>query len=47
MQETLMSTNGHGEFRRSNGVLSKVRIEAAGLRIKRVRIAKFPPEVPE
>jgi hypothetical protein len=43
MQETLMSTNGQGELRHSNGVISKVRIEAAGLGIRRVRIANLPP----
>jgi hypothetical protein len=45
MQETLMSTNGQGELRHSNGVISKVRIEAAGLGIRRVRIANLPPEI--
>jgi len=49
MQETLMSTNGQGELRHSNGVIPKVIIEAAGLGIRRVRIAnpphpKFPTE---
>ena len=47
MQETIMSTNGHGEFRHTNGVISKVRIEAAGLGIRRVRIENIPPEVPD
>jgi hypothetical protein len=42
MQETLMSTNGQGELRHSKGVISKVRIEAAGLGIRRVRIANLP-----
>jgi hypothetical protein len=46
MRETLMSTNGQGEFRPSNGVISKVRIEAAGLGIRRVRFANLPlPEI--
>jgi DNA-binding transcriptional regulator GbsR (MarR family) len=35
MQETLISTNGHEEIRYTNGVISKVRMEAAGLRIRR------------
>jgi hypothetical protein len=43
IQETLMSTNGQGELRHSNGVISKVGIEAAGLGIRRVRIANLPP----
>ena len=42
MQETLMSTNGQGKLRHSNGVISNVRIEAAGLGIKRVRITNLP-----
>jgi hypothetical protein len=46
MQETLMSTNGQGEFRHSNGVISKVRIEAACLGMRRVRIANLPPPPP-
>ena len=47
MQETIMSTNGHGEFRHTNGVISQIRIEAAGLRIERVKVTKLPPEVPD
>jgi hypothetical protein len=43
MQETIMSTNEQGKFRHSNGVISKVRIEAAGLGIRRVRIANLSP----
>jgi hypothetical protein len=47
MEKTLMSTNGQGELRHSNRVISKVRIEAAGLGIRRVRIANLPlpPEI--
>jgi CO/xanthine dehydrogenase FAD-binding subunit len=47
MQEILMSTNGHGELRHTNGEISKVRIEKAGLGTRRVRIANLPPEVPD
>jgi hypothetical protein len=47
MQETIMSTNGHGKLRHTNGVISNVRIEAAGLEIRRVRIENIPPEVPD
>jgi hypothetical protein len=43
----LMSTNGQGKFRHTNGVISQFRIEAAGLGIRRVRIANLPPEVPD
>jgi hypothetical protein len=31
MHDILPSTNGHGEFRHTNGEISTVRIEAAGL----------------
>ena len=47
MQEILTATNGHGEFRRTNGEISKVRVEAAGIGMRRVRIANLPPEVPD
>jgi len=46
IQETL-STNGHGEFRHAKGVIWKVRIEAAGLGIRRIGIANLPPEIPD
>jgi hypothetical protein len=45
IQETFLSTNGQGEFCHSNGVISKVGIEEAGLGIRRVRIANLPPEL--
>jgi hypothetical protein len=47
MREILMATNGHGELRHTNGEISKVRIEAAGLGIRRVRIANLPTDVPD
>jgi hypothetical protein len=47
MCDILVLTHGEGEFRHSSGELSKVRIEAAGLGTKRVRLANIPPEVPD
>jgi hypothetical protein len=45
MCEILTSTKGNGKFRHSNGEMSTVRREAAGLRIK--RLANVPPEIPD
>jgi len=45
-QEILTSTNGHGEFRHKNGEISKVQIEAAGLGMRRARIANLPQKCP-
>jgi hypothetical protein len=47
MCDILASTHGEGEFCHSNSELSTVRIEAAGLGTKRVRLANIPPEVPD
>jgi hypothetical protein len=47
MQELLTSTTGHAEYRHTNGVISKVRNEAVGLGLRKVRIANLPPEVAE
>jgi hypothetical protein len=44
MQE-ILTTTGQAEYRHTNGVLSKVRIEAVGLGLRKVRIANLPPEV--
>jgi hypothetical protein len=41
--EILTSTRGSGEVRHMNGEISTVRIEAAGLGTKRVRLANLPP----
>jgi hypothetical protein len=46
MQEILTATNGHGESHHTSGEISKVRIEAVGIEMRRVRIANLPPEVP-
>jgi hypothetical protein len=45
MCKILTSTHGEGEFRHNNGELSTVRLQAAGLGTKRVRLANIPPEV--
>ena len=47
MQELLTSTEGQAEYRHTNGVISKVRIEAVGLGLRKIRIANLPPELPE
>jgi len=47
MQDILTLTTGQAEYRHMNGVISKVRIEAVGLGLRKVRIANLPPEVPD
>jgi hypothetical protein len=47
VQAVLRETNGQAEYKHHNGVLSIVNIAMAGIGIKRVRIAKLPPEVKE
>jgi len=47
MYDILQTTNGRGEFRHAKGEISKVRIEEAGLGIRRVRLANIPPEIPD
>ena len=42
MQELLTSTTGQVEYRHTNGVISKVRIEAVGLGLRKVRMANLP-----
>ena len=41
----LTETQGQKDFRHDNGEISKVRIEAIGLGMRRVRVANLPPEV--
>jgi hypothetical protein len=43
--DILRITNGQGEFKQVNGEISKLRIEEAGLGIRRVRLANIPPEI--
>jgi hypothetical protein len=47
MQEILTAPNTPRKFRHTNGEISKVWPEAAGLGIRRVRIANLPPEIPD
>jgi hypothetical protein len=45
MQALLTATQGQEDFRHENGEISKVRIEAVGLGMRRVRVACQPPEM--
>jgi len=45
MQVILTATQGQEDFRHENGEISKVRIEAVGLGMRRVRVASLPSEV--
>jgi hypothetical protein len=45
MYNILRITNVQGEFKHANGEIAKVRIEAAGLGIRKVRMANIPPEI--
>jgi hypothetical protein len=47
MREVLQSTGGEAEYKRTNGVISCVRISMAGMGLRRVRIANLPPEMPD
>ena len=47
MQELLTLTKGQGEYRHTDSEISKGRIEAVGLSLRRVRRANLPPEVPD
>jgi hypothetical protein len=47
VHDILHMTQGTAEYKHSNGVVSVVRIEMAGLGIKRVLIANLPPEMQE
>ena len=44
MQTILTATQRQEDFRHENGEISEVRIEAAGLGMRRVRMASLPPE---
>ena len=45
IQYILTMTTGQAEYKLSDGVISKVRIEAVVLGIRKVRIANLPPEI--
>jgi hypothetical protein len=45
MQELLTSTTGQAEYQTTNGVISKIRIEAVGLGLRKGRIANPPSEI--
>jgi hypothetical protein len=45
--DVLHLTGGQVEYRHTKGEISIVRLETAGLRIRKVRIANLPPEVPD
>jgi hypothetical protein len=45
MQEVLLGTREGLEYKHDNGELSQVRIEIAGMGLKKVRIANLPPEL--
>jgi len=47
MITTLQRTKGLMEYHHENGELSHVKVEVAGLGIKRLRIANLPPEYPD
>jgi len=47
LYKIIQETNGQKEYKHSNGEISQVKIEMAGLGNKRIRIANLPPEVPE
>jgi len=47
LQEVLHLTGGQVEYKHTNGEISMVRVDIAGLGTRRVRIANLPPETPE
>jgi len=47
IQNILQSTNGSAEYRHVTGDMSIVRLEVAGMGMRRIRIANLPPEVTE
>ena len=47
LKQVLHLTGGQAEYRHTNGEISRVRVETAGLGTRRARIANLPPEMPE
>jgi hypothetical protein len=47
MQAVLRATKGQLEYRHETGEVSIVRIDIAGMGLRRVRVANLPPEFPD
>jgi len=47
LKEVIQDTNGLCEYKHENGEISQVRVEVAGMGMKKVRIAGLPPEIKE
>jgi len=47
LKQVLHLTGGQAEYRHTNGEISMVRVETAGLGTRRVHIANLPPVMPE
>jgi hypothetical protein len=46
-QEVVNVTNGQAEYKHTNGEMSKVRVDMAGMGIKRVKVTNLPPKKKE
>jgi len=47
LQDLFHSTTGQSEYKHDNGEISQVKIEMAGMDIRRAMLANLPPETPE
>jgi len=47
LQDLLHSNNGQSEYKHNNGKISQVKIEMAGMCMRRVKLAKLPPVTPD
>jgi len=43
----LQNIQGHQEYKHDNGEISIVKVELAGMDVRRVRVVNLPPEVKE